>query len=986
MRREALVVGISLYEPSLPNLQAPVEDAEAIAECLKQYGDFNVTTLPGPNQQGHVAKSRVSRERLEAAIIELFKPPTQTSTNIPNTGLLFFSGHGLRKTKGISEGFLATSDVDLKDNWGISLRWLHDLLRASPVQQQIVWLDCCYSGEFMNFMDELKQADPGNLEQRDRCFIAASLDYKVAYETGGQGVLTKALLQALNPAKQEDTSITNLTLTLAVTAALEQGNQVPLCANSGNTITLTGRQANTHRAILTSQCPYKGLEPFDWQGDDPKYFYGRRALTDSLLDKVRTGNFLAVVGASGSGKSSVVRAGLMYELKQGERLAGSQNWLVYSCRPGKEPLRSLARIFVEPDTVELVAERSLHLLQQLEKDGAAYLVEMIAALPTSRVVLVIDQFEECFTLCNNHLERQQFFQCLLSTVERSAGKLCVILAMRADFLNKCFNYAGLAKKIEENLAIVRPLEARELQAVIVQPAKQLGVEVQPELVTQMITDVETSPGSLPLLQYTLKQLWEQRTVNLLTIAAYNRLGGIRRTLQEHADQVYASLETQERKAIARHIFLELTQLGEGTEDTRRQVTKQELMTDGDGRSLSSIEEVLRILSDARLIVTSELTEKSQNSNHIEVVDIVHETLIRHWNRLRQWIADSRVVLQQKRMIEAAAEEWLNHGKPKDTAYLLQGEKLRNAEEFLNHHATTIPLSQQAKDFICASQRDRTTRRLWTGGIATTVGIILMSMVVFSWQQILRQQYEHKQRQILNALVNQEVNPELWSEVQDLRLEAKQLSQQGEIEAALSRHRTILLYINLVRNHKNTQPKKVELDKNTIELFYRETEKEFVQAIYQKGLLKKLKSDLVSAQQTNQFGFETKGYFNQLDDQFPPGPVRTTYALLINANVEGDRGVKADFNNNGVLDSETEAALIPRKILEDVETLWRQYTGDRCGWFGLNDATQQPDCTELGGESLLSRVLISPSFYDYITPHLNQSNIAKPSSANQPESL
>ncbi|NER51540.1 MAG: caspase family protein, partial [Symploca sp. SIO1A3] len=197
MIRDALVVGINTYQYSdLRNLQAPAEDAEAIAQRLEQDGEFRVWRLPEAihreTHQPFVGKKRgVKLSQLKQALVKLFLPE---GNSIPDTGLFYFSGHGLRKTLGIPEGFLATSDVnpDVEFN-GLSLKWLRELLRKSPIKQQIVWLDCCHSGELLNFQQE---ADPGEQGKgRDRCFIAASREFELSFEEIGSdySVLTKVL-------------------------------------------------------------------------------------------------------------------------------------------------------------------------------------------------------------------------------------------------------------------------------------------------------------------------------------------------------------------------------------------------------------------------------------------------------------------------------------------------------------------------------------------------------------------------------------------------------------------------------------------------------------------------------------------------------------------------------------------------------------------------------------------------------------------------
>lgn len=571
MSRDALVVGINTYD-CLKSLNAPAADGEAIAQILQQYGEFRVTRLPAvkdkENETIRIGKqTKVSLTQLERAIVQLFKPDGKP----PDTALLYFSGHGLRKNLGIQEGFLATSEVNPDaGNWGLSLQWLRRLLQESEVRQQIVILDCCYSGEVLNFAE----ADPGDRGKgRDRCFIAASRDFEVAFEeiNSQHSVLTAALLKGLEP--KQDRWVSNYTLVDLLNQEHHPFPQRPIFANSGEAINLT-RKWNSSPVNSTVQvsaiCPYKGLSYFDCTEADANLFYGRTALTDELLEKVRSGNFLAVLGASGSGKSSVVRAGLLYQLKLGHRLSGSDTWQLKIFRPGINPLQNLALAFVESELSDIDRASQLAKAEELIARGAVGLGQLITAAQTQRLVLVVDQFEEAFTQCQDITKRQQFFECVLGALQRDDKKLCLIITMRADFFSKCLEqeYGGLAKKIQEHLVTVTPMNREELETAIIKPAQQVNLAVEPELVSQMIADVKNSPGSLPLLQYTLTELWQQRTEERLTLTTYSKLGGVRGTLQTRATEVYESLSLEEQQATKR-IFLELTQLGEGTEDTRR---------------------------------------------------------------------------------------------------------------------------------------------------------------------------------------------------------------------------------------------------------------------------------------------------------------------------------------------------------------------------------------------------------------------------------
>ncbi|NER50825.1 MAG: hypothetical protein F6J92_29975, partial [Symploca sp. SIO1A3] len=595
--------------------------------------------------------------------------------------------------------------------------------------------------ELLNFQQE---ADPGEQGKgRDRCFIAASREFELSFEEIGSAysVLTRVLLEGLDPSRCPQRWVTNYSLVDYLNQHLQGVTQRPTFTNFGEPINLT-RSWEIQQQQATSEpteaiCPYKGLEYFDCNEEDPKYFFGRKELTDQLIDKVRQSSFLAIIGASGSGKSSVLRAGLLHQLKLGRQLAGSNQWQIEIMVPGKQPLRSLAEVFVEPNLSQVDHATQLGTAEELLKEGADGLRRLVKSAQANRVVLVIDQFEEVFTLCQNYGERSQFIDCLLGALRQLEEELCLILAMRADFFSKCIeqNYSGLAQLIQENLVAVSPMEREQLQDAIAKPAERVNLEIEPELVEQILQDVAGSPGSLPLLQYTLKELWKQRTDEALKLTSYARLGGVEGALDKRATEIFKQF-SQSKQEVARHIFLSLTQLGEGTEDTRRRVFKQDLITAKYPEAL--IDEVIAELADKenRLIVTSELTAKGMASGEV-VVDVAHEALIRHWRLLRQWLDESRDKLRQQRKIEAAAIEWRNKQQenPKiANDYLLQGRRLMEAREFQRDQSEQFPLSVEAENFLGVSRIQQRNNKLQSIASILIVGSlagILAGIVIIS---------------------------------------------------------------------------------------------------------------------------------------------------------------------------------------------------------------------------------------------------------------
>lgn len=801
MNREALVVGINKY-PWLTDqrtnkprhLEKAAADAEAVAQILEKYGKFRVRRLPeGYDPEGKpCVNSRphpsqlVTVQTLEDAIKQLFQPPSST---FPDTALLFFAGHGLYKKDGEqTKGFLATSDANAsyQDNgeWGVSFEWLYQLLQKSLVRQQIVWLDCCHSGDFLNF-----QATSFGMKgkYRDRCFIAASRDFESAYEelSGTHGIFTGALLDGLNPERHPEGWVTNYTLRDFIEQQLQTSPQCPIFRNSGGEIVLTGKKEKIDRAVLMAGvCPYKGLESFEFDNQDPEYFYGRKTLTEQLLKKIETSNFLAVLGASGSGKSSLVKAGLLYQWKLRQRPA-SDRWKILIFRPGKNPLKSLASAFVDVESSQQGQENEqlTSLISQAidssDSTEKVDLEQLVRATDAPQVVILVDQFEEVFTQCLDDSQRQQFFDCLLSLGKANNLPLKVIITMRADFFGKCTEeeYSGLARQIQENLVTVTPMTQEELEQAIAEPANKVGLEIERELITQMIEDVE-GPGSLPLLQYTLTELWRDRPMNRLTLEDYIKLGKVKGALEKRADQVYRDLP-EKHKPVAQRIFLELIKLGDGTADTRKQVLKNDLITEQ--QSLEIIEDTLTQLVDARLMVTSQLRVRGDTEETVTVVDIAHEALIRHWSQLQTWINESREAILGKQKIETDAQEWQVYKE--NEGYLLRGGKLRKAEEFCQQYAAITPLKETARKFVEKSlekekeeiqkeelrknkeiQRQK-RRQLWTGvalGVTLFVAIGLGSWI---W---IRLQIDEIKNLAKNSIIISDSNKKLNALIEALK--------------------------------------------------------------------------------------------------------------------------------------------------------------------------------------------------------------------------
>jgi WD40 repeat protein len=428
--------------------------------------------------------------------------------------------------------------------------------------------------------------------------------------------------------------------------------------------------------------PFKGLLYFDEA--DADLFFGREALTARLIERLAAGvetgeRFLAVVGASGSGKSSVVRAGLMPALRW---QSPSANWPIHVLTPTARPLQALAASLTQE--VESVTAAAT-LADDLIRDPRS-LQLFIKRSNAPQVLLIIDQFEELFTLCRNQLERAAFVNNLLAAAFEPNGPIIVVVALRADFYAHCADFADLRRALAQQQEYIGPMTAEELRRAIEEPARRGHWEFEPGLIDLLLHDVGDEPGALPLLSHALLETWQRRRGRTLTLSGYLASGGVRGAIAETAESVFQDQLNQEQRNIARQIFLRLTELGEGTQDTRRRATLIELVPNPQLRP--SVESVLKTLADARLITTSE-----------GVAEVAHEALIREWPTLREWLADDREGLRLHRHLTEAAQEWERLGRDRDLLY--RGVRLAQAREWASTHAGE--LNTLERTFLGTSQ-------------------------------------------------------------------------------------------------------------------------------------------------------------------------------------------------------------------------------------------------------------------------------------------
>ncbi len=434
--------------------------------------------------------------------------------------------------------------------------------------------------------------------------------------------------------------------------------------------------------------PYRGLSRFEKEQAD--FFFGRIPDIERLIAKLGNERFVAVIGASGSGKSSLVRAGLLPRLDKGA-LPGSQAWRVIVFLPGSEPLRALANQLVNELPKIERSDAADRLVTQLGKgeDGLRNTLTSWYADAPAPLLLVIDQLEELFTQCNAETRSSKacreaaraLITGVADLVRSGGGEIRVLITLRADFLDRCLEFPVLRELLQDRQLLLGELGDEALREAIVMPAQKVGAFFEKGLVNLILRDVTGERGSLPLLQHALFELWKARRGPWLTLTAYEQSGGVTGALKRFAQRIYDGLKPDEQ-TIARNIFVRITSLGDGVSDTRRRVPRNELYpVDVEA---DTVDRVIDKLSgkDARLIVAGE-----------EGVEVTHESLLQEWDTLRGWLESNRDAQRLRQQITEAAQLWQQDGRSGDDLY--KGARLELAEQWRQAHPSTLTGLEQA---------------------------------------------------------------------------------------------------------------------------------------------------------------------------------------------------------------------------------------------------------------------------------------------------
>ncbi|MGW3135708.1 nSTAND1 domain-containing NTPase [Streptomyces sp. NPDC001139] len=474
-------------------------------------------------------------------------------------------------------------------------------------------------------------------------------------------------------------------------------------------------------------CPYRGLASY--RQEDARWFFGRERSTRALLEQLRaaekSGGLVMLVGASGAGKSSLLNAGLVNAVRGGALGGESDGQTVLQLLPGADPLGELTRRI--PELAEAVASGARP--EAVREAVAAWARR--EAPSAARPVLIVDQFEETFTLCADETTRRTFVRVLHAACSPSGpdalAPALVVLGIRADFYEQCLAHPELADALQHRHMVLGPLTATELREAVTGPAKAVGLELEPGLAELIVREVSADgprgahdAGALPLLSHALLATWQRRKAGRLTAAGYRAAGGIQGAVAATAERAWSDLDPAARTA-ARVLLLRLVRLGEDTQATRRRGTRRQLAQES--ADPDKTEESLEALVRARLVTLD-----------AETVEITHEALLHAWPRLREWIDEDRGDHLLRQRLEEDGRAWEESGR--DSSLLYRGSRLGQAHSWAKSAGDTF-LTRGAREFLAASVRLR-RRMVWIGrgAVAALVALAVVAggAAVIAWQQ------------------------------------------------------------------------------------------------------------------------------------------------------------------------------------------------------------------------------------------------------------
>jgi WD40 repeat protein/serine/threonine protein kinase/DNA-binding winged helix-turn-helix (wHTH) protein len=562
---------------------------------------------------------------------------------------------------------------------------------------------------------------------------------------------------------------------------------------------LTGASPTPAPAAVIN--PFKGLEPF--AESDSDRFFGREPVVEEVIECLRAPSaFVTLIGASGSGKSSIVLAGVLPRLRAGA-IPGSEEWLIASMFPGPEPFASL-RAALRPISIAEPASPPA----RPDPTWVGTMIES-ALPPESSLLLVVDQFEELFTMVPDGAEREAFIEGLADL--RHNPRTRVVCTLRADFYDRPLRHPELGELVKRQGITVVAMGVSDIDRAIREPAARVGVDIEPSLTSNLVATLTDEPASLPLLQFTLTELFERRRGRVITLDTYREMGGIETAVSDHAERVFARLGLSAAET-ARRVFLRLVSHSEEGSPTRRRLRRAQLAES----SMPGLDEVLDTFGTARL-----LTFDRDPASREPTVELAHEALITHWPRLRRWVAEAGEGLIIQSRLGEGSLAWDGGGR--DPGELLRGARLEATQTWAQDNPSSLShLEQeyleaslrlrdevQAAELERVEQRERTNKRLrrmlLSVGLALLVAVVAGFVAVGQRNDASRSAAVATVRELSSASrANLESDPDLSLL---LAIEAAETMQANDLyvaeaeeslHRALSGHRGILT----VPNHEN----------------------------------------------------------------------------------------------------------------------------------------------------------------------------------------
>ncbi|WP_410657935.1 caspase, EACC1-associated type [Amycolatopsis sp. lyj-112] len=622
--------------------------------------------------------------------------------------LVYFIGHGLLGPgEKLYLAAMGTGQLvpGMADHQALSFSSLRQALSASRASSVVVVLDCCFSGrpslggQASGVMSALEPAQGtyliGSAEQlalaptdaKHTAFTGAFLEVLERGDPRGPHMLT---LDAVYDAV--DRKLREQHRPWPRRRAENRAGDLVIAANPA----MQAEPRPEQEDPAPGRCPYPGLGAFGTENAD--VFFGRARMTERVLASIAYADGpVVLVGPSGSGKTSLLNAGLFAALRDSglPDLPGSVGWPCVRLTPAASPLGSLANQLCAPDSVDLLRESPSHAVELVDV--------FLADRPGQRLIILVDQLEELFTLCSDLAERTAFLRAVAAIAESARG--LVVLTLRADFYGHATEHPELLAALRDRQLLVEPLTREELRATIEQPAAAVGLTLDDGLADAILHELGTTTGALPLLSHALWATWRERSGSRLTFTGYRASGGISSAIATTADQVYAALDTA-GKGVVRRILLRLVRVGEDAADTARPVPRAALL---DNLPQVRARQALDLLSRARLITLDR-----------DTVRISHEALLREWPLLREWINTDRDWLHLRQQLDADAAAW--EGADRDPSLLYRGNRLAGARARATHW---IGLPPASKAFLAASERMelRKSRR----GKASRAGLVLLTV-------------------------------------------------------------------------------------------------------------------------------------------------------------------------------------------------------------------------------------------------------------------